>query len=262
VTHEPEVIERRLKEAFAHVDAPAGVDAWRNRPLRSHCPRSRGRSLLYGIRSRLSEMALTVGITAALLVVSVAGTMALSHSHSAPVKSAPPSVAPATTGTPSPGPTATTSLCSRLETPTSIYGITFAQPGGATPTIACSQAIATLRCPPQLIAGSACITTVGPITAALVGLSTVRQVAEVRANGFRYAGPPFRARNLLVWRLTFVPTVCTVDSTGVSSSDAPPLSVFSTNVSTRCRSAQTYLIDASTGYFVFYFDPPSKSTSG
>jgi len=214
----------------------------------------------YGIRPRLLEVALTAGIAAAVLIVSVAGTIALSHSHAAPPVSAHSSAAPATTKTASPSPTATAApACSRLETPTSVYGFRFDPPATANAPISCSKAIATLRCPPQFVAGNPCNPVTGPITAELVRLSTAGPVGEVRASGGPYVGPPFTAANLLAWRLTFVPSACTVDANGVQGSDLPPFAVFAQEVHTRCQVAEDYLIDASTGYFVF-FDATSAKT--
>ncbi len=243
--HDSDAVERRLSDAFANVTASAAVDTWRTRTPMPHGRRD-------VVRSRLFAMALAAGIAAALLAVSVAGTVALSHFHTAPSVGAHPSVAPVTTAPASPVPTTTTSLCSSLETPSTVYGFRFDAPGSATPAISCSQAIATLRCPPPFVSGATCIKSVGPITAQLVRVSTVETMGEVRGNGFPFAGTPFTASKLLVWRLTFEPTVCTVDSSGVSGSDLPPFYVFFAQASTRCREADDYLIDASTGDFVFY----------
>jgi hypothetical protein len=250
--HDPEVTERRLKDAFAGVRATAGVDTWRQRTPRAHRMRGIGRAVTYGIRPRLLEVALTAGIAAALLIVSVAGTIALSHSHAAPPVGAHSSAAPATTKTAPPAPTSTTaSACSRVETPTSIYGFRFDPPGTVNPPISCSKAIATIHCPPQFAAGNPCNPITGPITAELMLLTTAGPVGEVRASGGPYVGPPFRATNLLAWRLTFVPTACIVDANGVQGSDMAPFAVFSQVVHTRCQVAEDYLIDATTGYWVF-----------
>jgi hypothetical protein len=59
--------------------------------------------------------------------------------------------------------------------------------------------------------------------------------------------------------MTFVPTVCIVESDGVSGSDIPEFGVFSTRVSTACRTSFDYLIDASTGDFVYFDTAPRKA---
>jgi hypothetical protein len=251
--HDSDVTERRLKDAFAGVTATAGVDSWRQRTPTAHRMRGIGRAVAYGIRPGLLEVALTAGIAAALLIVSVAGTFALSHSRAAHPVSAHSSAAPATTKTASPGPTATiASACSRVETPTSLYGFRFGPPGTVNPPISCSKAIATIRCPPEFAAGNPCNPITGQITAELMLLSTAGPVGEVRASGGPYMGPPFRATNLLAWRLTFVPTACRVDANGVQGSDMAPFAVFSQVVQTRCQLAEDYLIDATTGDWVFF----------
>jgi hypothetical protein len=251
--HDSEVTERRLQAAFAVVRATAGVETWRQRTPKAHRIRGIGRAVMYGMRPRLLEVALTAGIAAALLIVSVAGTIALSHSHVAPPMSAHSSAAPATAKTPSPARTATGApACSRVETPTSLYGFRFDPPGTVNPPISCSSAIATIRCPPQGGAGNSCKPISGPITAELMLLSTDGPVGELRTSVGPYVGPPFKATNLLVWRLTFVPTACIVDANGVQGSDIAPFAVFAQRVHTRCQVAEDYLIDASTGYWVFF----------
>lgn len=75
-------------------------------------------------------------------------------------------------------------------------------------------------------------------------------------------GPPFRPSNLLVWDLTFVPTVCTkLSSHSVSGSPFPEFGVlFSITIEANgCRTSHDYLIDASTGDFVYFDSAPLKA---
>lgn len=251
--NDPEVMERWLSHAFAPVKAPPGVDAWRDLTPGRTPRRSTNRRLTDGLRPRLMEIGLTAGIAAVLLIVSVAGTLALTHSHALPPATVHPSTAPAASHSASPTAKAAASACSQLQAAYFVHGFRFDPPGSAEPAISCSRAIATFLCPPHFGNGPCMVLHGLPVKAELVRISQAGiPMGEVRGQALPFVGPPFFPSNLLVWQLTWVPTVCIVDATGVSGSDLPGFGVFFTPVSARCRFSHTYLIDASTGNFVFY----------
>jgi hypothetical protein len=249
--NDPEVMERWLSHAFAPVKAPPGVDAWREL--------TPGRTPRRNTRRRLMEIGLTAGIAAVLLIVSVAGTLALNHSHAPPPATVHSSGTPAATHSASPTAKAAASACSRLQAAYSLHGFQFDPPGSADPAISCSRAIATFLCPPQFGNGRCMVLHGLPVKAELMRISHVGPMGEVRGHGLPFVGPPFVPSNLLVWQLTWVPTVCIVDGNNVSGSDLPGFDVFITPVSARCRFSHAYLIDASTGNFVFYDVATSKA---
>jgi hypothetical protein len=250
--NDPEVMEHWLIHAFAPVKAPPGVDAWHDLATRRTSRRNTRRKLMDGLRPRLTEMGLTAGIVAVLFMVSIAGTLALTHSHASPPATVHSSSAPAATHSASPTAKAAASACSRLQAAYSLYGFRFDPPGSAEPAISCSRAIATLLCSPHF-GNAPCFVLHGlPVKAELVRISHVGPMGEVRGHGLPFVGPPFVPSNLLVWQLTWVPTVCIVDGNSVSGSDLASFSLFFTPVSARCRASYNYLIDASTGNFVFY----------
>jgi hypothetical protein len=251
---DPDVVERWLTQAFAHVKTPPGVEAWRDLTPRQNPMRNSAR--------RLMAIGLTAGIAAVLFIASVAGTLALTHSHPSPSATVHSSSAPAATHAASPSVQATASACSRLQTPGSPKNslFQFDPAGAAIPAISCARAIATLLCPPHGWNGP-CWVVRGTVKAQLVRLSIDGRglFGEDRGPSLPFVGPPFLPSNLLVWHMTFVPTVCIVESDGVSGSDIPEFGVFSTRVSTACRTSFDYLIDASTGDFVYFDTAPRKA---
>jgi hypothetical protein len=203
---------------------------------------------------------LTAGIAAVLFIISVAGTLALTHSHPSSPTAIHSSTPPAATHVASPPTPEAASGCSRPQAPDSpVKWIQFDPPGAAEPAISCARAIATLLCSPHYGNAPCPVIHALPVKAQLVLFNATGYMGEVRGSGLPFIGPPFVPSDLLVWQLTFVPTVCSVDSTGVSFSDEPDFSILSTQVSTPCRTAFDYLIDASTDDFVFFDTPPHKA---
>jgi hypothetical protein len=242
--NDPDAVERWVAHAFAQVELPHGVEGWR-----VLVP---ARTPFSSVRRRLMAIGVTAAVATGLLIASIAGTLALTHSHPTPPASVHASSAPAATRSPLPTSQAAASACSRLETPTSLSGFKFSPPGAADPPISCARAIATFLCPPHYGNGPCYVLHGLPPTAELMRMSHVGPMGETRGSALPYVGPPFVPNNLLVWRVTWVPTVCTVDSTGVSGSDEPPYAIFLTQVPTRCRLSAGYLIDATTDNFVFF----------
>lgn len=234
---DPDIVERWLTNAFAQVEAPPGVDAWRRQP-------SRRAPMRNGTR-RLMAVALAAGIAAALLSASVAGTLALTHSHPSPPATAHPIRPPAATHEASPPAHAAASACSRLKTPESSHGFLYFDPPGAEePSISCAQAIATFLCSPSAIARQ-CLQSL-PVTAQLARLTVTDPLREFPGPGLPFVGKPFVPKSLLVWRMTWEAASCHAEL----GPGFPPLDF--TPSTTPCRTAWTYLIDASTGDFLFF----------
>jgi hypothetical protein len=239
--NDPDADERWLTQAFAQVEVPPGVEAWRDlNPTRD--------PVRNGAR-RLRAIGLTAGIAAVLFSASVAGTLALTHSHPSPPATVHLGSAPAATHAASPPAQAATSACSRLQTGESpMKGMQFDPPGAAEPTISCARAMATLLCPPNSGNYPCPVLHGSPVKAQLVRMTVTAQggrMGEVRGEGFPFVGPSFVPRNLLVWQLTWVPTVC-------NSYLPAGFPIFFPRVSTPCGISYDYLIDASTGDFVFF----------
>ena len=216
---------------------------------------------MQNIPRRLMAIGLTAGIAAALLTVSIAGTLALTHSHPSPPATVHHSSAPAATHVASPPAQAAASACSRLQTadspPYVMKGMQFDPPGAAEPAISCARAIATLLCPPHGWNGPCRVVHGLPVKAQLVRFSGVGPMGEVRGPSLPFVGPPFHPSNLLVWNLIFVPTVCTK----ISSTSFPEFNVlFTVTIEANgCRTPHDYLIDASTGDFVYFDTAPLKA---
>lgn len=164
--NDPEVVERWLTQAFADVQTPPGVEAWRHLTPR--------RKPMQSIPRRLMAISLTAGIAAALLTVSIAGTLALTHSHRPPLATVHSSSGPAATHMASPPAQAAASACSRLQTGDSpMKGMQFDPPGAAEPAISCARAIAILLCPPHGWNGPCRVVNGLPVKVQLVRFSGV-----------------------------------------------------------------------------------------
>jgi len=253
--HDSDAVERWLTQAFAQVEAPPGVQAWRDlnpgpAPVRN------------GAR-RLRAIGLMAGIVAVLFTASVAGTLALTHSHPSTSATGHASSVPGATHTASSSAPAGAAACSRLQTSVSpMKGMQFDPPGAADPAISCARAIAILLCPPHGWNGPCRAVHGLPVKAQLARLNAVGPMGEVRGPALPWAGSPFLPKNLLVWDLTFVPTVCTRVNGNIVSGSFPDFNVLLTVRvdGDGCRITRGYLIDASTGAFV-YFDSAQLKAS-
>jgi hypothetical protein len=141
-------------------------------------------------------------------------------------------------------------------------GMQFDPPGASEPAISCTRALAILLCPPHGWNGPCRVVNGLVVKAQLVRFNGVGTMGEVRGPSLPWVGPPFHPSNLLVWDLTFVPTVCTkVSSHSVSTSAFPEFEILlSIKIEgDGCRISREYLIDASTGDFVYFDTAPLRA---
>jgi hypothetical protein len=197
------------------------------------------------------EIAMTIGIMAGLLIILVAGHVALSRSHGSQTLTRPLSgSAPVANKTASASQVAPALACTRLQSPYGPrYGTRFDPPGATNPRISCAQVLAPLHCPAAwthtCFQGS-------PPTVVLLRVTTSGLVSETPS-----AVPSFRAKRLLVWQVTWVPKVCPgpnkVNSALISALNPlafPPVPFGVAGVGftpSPCGVALRYYLDATTG---------------